>query len=1608
MKTNPLSFLMFLFFLFTINLQAQTCDCSDEDSGLSSQLVSSDCFESYSVNTRLPQSGSWTVPNFDKPTLAGTVVSTPVYSGSKSLKLQGSSNSYEAEFYTLNGWRSSLEILVPTGKEGMILLYDINGQFLYYFNFYSDRTCYVFNKDQQPIGTFSYNQNTWQRFSILGQAQQWRIFLENNNVFTVNNPSNIRASYLSIAAFNSSALMYIDKLCHLSSTTTSIICSQNIDPVCLNGSNIQIGDNGCRANSSGYITKEFHACNSVTTTCDGCFGCFRYWKGSGDNDVCFDVYDCDEGVLKLNEGSFRSTTTYEWSFDDNVIYLDGTNAASKYPKCRFSRPGTYKGCVKIKTSSGITECCKIIEIKPCEKSPVPLVTYTYNQSTNEVQFDASSTENANGYEWDFGGGTISLISDTKPKCRFAPGRCYTVCLYVYNGCGSSQICITVCPSNNCNNSPLPPRHPRPRFDIENDEMAVSGINFVDFDKVNWILPTGVSFINGTSSSSFSPVCKLPGTGRYLICAVFYWGCHKICICWVIHHPGASNRCTNVETLECGKIYNGTTINAKNNFTRSDLAECLSSSNPFNAGDKLYQVTGGSGNVVIWDFNADLDLFLLNSCGSILRCLDKSTTNDRPYEYIDLSKVSPDKYYLLVDGYNSAQESKFKISFTCNNLCPSPDPISCDQLITGNTGKSNINLHSKYSCDPEYNFTGPENFYSFKAPKYGEYTIDLTGFSQNLDLFVVDFSTDCRQGLNCKKKSTNPSGPEQIKITLNQDEIIFISVDGALGVSGVYNLKVTCPTTTVIDCSTICPYFARGYGDCQNFENFNLGPIATQNTNDPWALDNITVTDPSVVNSISNTGTKSLNIKTTALSVDYFIQRPVNNITRLEWMMYVPSGTIANWDIKTTDPNTLYAYNVIYNADGTGNSQSLMQTGNINTAFKYPANKWFRNAIIINPIEKYYELWINSIFINKIPFQKNGSNQTEFSFLRLKGTANNGISNYFIDDLCYAEIAALITCDQSNAPVCVNGKQFFNECYARAAGYSEYEFTKGACTTQSTPKLTFDIDDNICDQKGKSISIPVRVKNFTNIRGLQLSVTTGDESVFEITGLTKGNLPEIFVQPNPARKTYSLVALYDNGITLPDGSVAFNIIGNLIGNPTQSTKLSIINIPSAQIKASNGDNKDVPVEVIDGSTCVNSISNIKLEGKVLDRNTMGIKNAIVSISGGATTNATTTGTGQYSFSDLNPGGNYTIKVSRPDFLLQDLDIFDLIILRDHILNKAPVTDPMQWIAGDVNKDGDISILDFGEIKDILLARTANYINNTPWVFVPTDELLTLEKAKAQTFKTSRSLNAPSTSKSDLDFIGIRIGDLNGSANPQDLSQAESKIISGLEPRNAGNMTISIPTIKATKNQLIYLPIVLDKFNTVRAFQFNLKWDASKLEYQNIIDFNGNLPGFGSSGFAYNPNTPGVLNCLWLGDNNVSLGDHSKLATVVLKVKSNTIGDIITLGFNNLKASEVGASITAAFTDGKVTVSDVSTKSYDFAKTDLDIRIFPNPSNGSLFINHTKPIKVLALFDMAGKLYDIPMKANENQYQLDLTGIAPGVYLLKVSSEGIITNHKIIIQ
>ena len=158
--------------------------------------------------------------------------------------------------------------------------------------------------------------------------------------------------------------------------------------------------------------------------------------------------------------------------------------------------------------------------------------------------------------------------------------------------------------------------------------------------------------------------------------------------------------------------------------------------------------------------------------------------------------------------------------------------------------------------------------------------------------------------------------------------------------------------------------------------------------------------------------------------------------------------------------------------------------------------------------------------------------------------------------------------------------------------------------------------------------------------------------------------------------------------------------------------------------------------------------VELSGTILAPDGDPIPNVEVAITGDMSYMTTTDVNGEYTFSGIPEGGSYSIVPSKNTKASNGVNAFDLIKISKHILVIEPFTDPFALIAADVNFSESVSVFDIIEIRKIILFILMEFSNSPSWRFV----------------NSSIQIDNLDGNVSNLDFTGVKIGDINHSADP----------------------------------------------------------------------------------------------------------------------------------------------------------------------------------------------------------------------------------------------------
>lgn len=138
-------------------------------------------------------------------------------------------------------------------------------------------------------------------------------------------------------------------------------------------------------------------------------------------------------------------------------------------------------------------------------------------------------------------------------------------------------------------------------------------------------------------------------------------------------------------------------------------------------------------------------------------------------------------------------------------------------------------------------------------------------------------------------------------------------------------------------------------------------------------------------------------------------------------------------------------------------------------------------------------------------------------------------------------------------------------------------------------------------------------------------------------------------------------------------------------------------------------------------------------------------------------------GKFRFSSLEKGYDYTIAPSCDNDPAAGLNVRDLIMLQKHILGLAPFTNPIQWIAADVNRSGGVTVTDLAILQKVILGQKDHFPDNTSWRFLADGYVFrNPDQPLSESFPESVDLNNLTAQDTSLHFVAIKTGDLDESA------------------------------------------------------------------------------------------------------------------------------------------------------------------------------------------------------------------------------------------------------
>lgn len=464
-------------------------------------------------------------------------------------------------------------------------------------------------------------------------------------------------------------------------------------------------------------------------------------------------------------------------------------------------------------------------------------------------------------------------------------------------------------------------------------------------------------------------------------------------------------------------------------------------------------------------------------------------------------------------------------------------------------------------------------------------------------------------------------------------------------------------------------------------------------------------------------------------------------------------------------------------------------------------------------------------------------------------------------------------------------------------------------------ITFDAGD-ASGNTGQTVTFPVAVSNFNNVGGFSFTLNVVNGTVAGITpapgqGSVTGvssSLTSAGLFSHSATSSTTLnvawIAVPQTGVNIPNGNI-FNVSVVLNGAAGQTTTVTV-----TDVDVINGAGNSLPGAGIDGTVTVLGTSNFVLSGTLLKEAgcgstqlsnvTMNVTPTGISTPGSPFINQSA---GSYNFT-VPQGSSPTITPVKDINWGNGVDVGDVATVLDHFLGNTLMTSPYNVIAADANADDEIKI---GDVFAIYAMITGTPVSgNTSWRFVDPSTfappaVTMMNRNTVPAFNESRTVANVQASASNLNFVGVKVGDVTCGASGSSMGGTPVADV-----RGGGQLPFRVDHVSARAGEEVVLTFKAQDFNDLLGYQFTLNFDKNDLQFQGFESLKPVELAFAA--FSDARVSEGMLATTWFGFDALSMADGEALFVVKFKALNdiNAIGDAVHASSDFIQAMAVNAA------------------------------------------------------------------------------------------------------
>jgi hypothetical protein len=429
-----------------------------------------------------------------------------------------------------------------------------------------------------------------------------------------------------------------------------------------------------------------------------------------------------------------------------------------------------------------------------------------------------------------------------------------------------------------------------------------------------------------------------------------------------------------------------------------------------------------------------------------------------------------------------------------------------------------------------------------------------------------------------------------------------------------------------------------------------------------------------------------------------------------------------------------------------------------------------------------------------------------------------------------------------------------------------------------------------------------------------------------------------------------------------------------------------------------------------NACGNNPLFANVGGAVTNESGVNVQNVNVSLNDPLSQSVMTGATGDFAFTGVPLGGDYTVAPAKDTNLLNGVTTYDMVLIKRHILNVEHLNSPYKIIAADVNHSNTVTTFDIVEIQKVILYISNKFTNNQPWRFVDAAYVFpNPANPFTQPFPEVYNINDFSGNMNGVDFVAIKVGDVNGNAAPNDFDAPA-------EERSGETLVLNVRDEALQAGQTQRVDFSVKNFRDIVGYQFTLRFDAELLDFQQVEM--GELASLSETNFGFRLLDEGVLTTSWNDINPNNLADDAVLFSLVFSAKKNTsLSEALRISSDYTRAE-------AYFDNGELLDLALNFDGSSPIPHTSSLKISPNPFKETTVIGFTLPTPqapqapqgqaqefTLRVFDAAGRLVKTQrgsFAAGYNELKINRQDLPmAGTYFFRLQTAGEVATGKLVL-